>query len=292
MVATSLLILVSCAVLVVVALCIKSRSTRVLDVLLVITALVAVGVQLCSEQSSTLKSRERFVAGSSKSRESFVLSSSALSSSTGAKATASAPVPPITTGTPMSAGVPMTAVIGNEAVLPAGVLEGLTLYASSLSQLSYGDKSGKTWRNIAPKALVLSTQCEADGSLRDSNFYFRTTPAFSRKDGFTLGTNRITGPLTHQLGLKGDQALTVFFVAQLTGDVPSKGNGSISLFKLFANTTGNNGVSLTLSNGVRVGDMIRADISLLLGNRPVMTSGGVGTLIDPRHKYLWMVVKN
>jgi hypothetical protein len=168
---------------------------------------------------------------------------------------------------------------------------GLVLYVSSFDDRSYVPGFGKTWRNIAQN-LVTTQQCNADGTQRDMNLYFKTTPALSRKNGFMLGTNTITGPLSHQLGVNGDTSFTIVTILQITGDVGAK----CPVFKLFANTPNNNGITLELSNGTRVGDMITADMTLMLGNmmpmvcQPIPKTGQI--MFDPRSKYMFVVSKD
>jgi hypothetical protein len=266
---TPWLLLITAAVMgavVVAAITMRQVSPRVVDILLIAIAVVAVTLQmLWQRRVDDDAGPEHFVTGSGtgrEDREHFV-----------------------------DASVPTTTAKEGFERMPSGVYEYMTVYTSSLDERSYADGFGKTWKNVAMRASIPTRQCEADGSVRDANFLFRTTPAFSRKDGFPLGTNTLTGPYSHQLGLKADQALSVFFVTRITGDVPSTGREPLSFFRIFANTVGNNGLSLSLRNGSRVNDMVRAEVVLELGN----LSGIVGTravVLDPRHRYLWVVVKD
>jgi hypothetical protein len=162
---------------------------------------------------------------------------------------------------------------------------GLTAYLTCLDPQSYTAVLGKTWRNVAPKQTQ-QTPCAS--GMRD--FAFKTTPAFSPKDGFVLGTNTLTGPYSHQLGLNCDQAMSVVILGRITGDVSSP----VSMFQLYANTPNNNGLSLTLSDGTRDGTLIKAKAKLRLGNIvsiPCTTAGETITY-DPRHKYMWVVAKD
>lgn len=169
-----------------------------------------------------------------------------------------------------------------------GLAYGLTAYVTCLDPNSYSTDMGKTWRNVVQATTLPSATCDATSNVRD--FTFSTNPSFSAKEGFALGTNTVTGPYSHQLGLNCDQAISIVILGRLTGDVSSP----ISMFKLFANTPNNNGLTLTLSDGSRVGTLIKAKATLTLGNLPPIacTTAGTDITYDPRHKYLWIVAKD
>lgn len=121
---------------------------------------------------------------------------------------------------------------------------GLTVYASSFSSESYPDAGGKLWRNVQAEDRASATS--------DPHFHFRRSPAFSRRDGFKLSNNTIAGPYSFQLGIKGDMTFSVFVLCQFSGELPdgSSSDGKIdpdggaTVFRVYANTPGNNGVSL------------------------------------------------
>lgn len=255
----------------------RTRSPRAIDAILMVLALGAVTLQvstLASDSKHKLSSREAFSSSSS----AFALPPSSSSSAAAAAAAASRPVT-----------AAATAAAAAEGPLPADVLSALTMYTSSLDPRSYDTKrGGKTWRNVAPFAPATAGSATCDGD-KDSNLYFATVPAFTRGDGFVLGANKITGPFSHQLGIDGDRSYTVFFVSQLTGEVLPPNRGTVQVFKIFANTPGNNGLSLLLTNGGRAGDRIKMDVVLHVGDvKPAIAQG---VIVDPRHKQLWIVTK-
>ena len=194
-----------------------------------------------------------------------------------------------TTGATRATGnVTLTLPVSLSAPFKQGVLAfGLTTYVTCIDAHSYSPELGKTWRNVAQTTVSTAT-CDGSSTVRD--FSFKTNPSFSPKDGFALGTNTLTGPYSHQLGLNCDQSLSILILGRLTGDVSSP----ISMFKLFANTPNNNGLTLTLSDGSRVGTLIKAKATVTLGNLPPIacTTAGNDITYDPRHKYVWIVAKD
>lgn len=191
--------------------------------------------------------------------------------------------------------------------LPAPQELGLTVHVTSLSPTSYTEgSSDKTWRNIAPGATIQRAQCEADGTVRNTNFFFRNTPSFSRAGGFALGPNVVTGPYSHQLGVNANTTVTAMFVARPTGDLPeATSNPPAMPFRMFANTVDNNGITLSMrSGGARVGGdgLIPVSAWLHVGSMPALECapiavGGAAAapsqlLLNPAHRYIWLVVKD
>ena len=138
----------------------------------------------------------------------------------------------------------------------ASLPSGATLYVTCFDARSYAAGSaGKVWKNVA-QAGNNSPACAGGGGGGggddDRDFHFSTAPSYSNRDGFAMGQNVITGPLSHRLGIDGDRAFTLAVLFQPTGPAPSpgtqgaQGGGEAVVFQLFANTTGNNGFELTL----------------------------------------------
>lgn len=169
------------------------------------------------------------------------------------------------------------------------------LYASCFSKVSYAsvEASGRTWRSMVRS--ILSQQSCADGTTRSMDLQFRNTPAFSRKDGFSLGQNSLTGPLSYTLGINGDMAYSVMALCQFTADM-APGDAEAVLFKLFANTSGNNGASLVLKRSAApVSNMISCRMSLRIGSSidiPCKQNSSADILLLPRRPYLLAVVKD
>jgi hypothetical protein len=127
---------------------------------------------------------------------------------------------------------------------------GVTFFATSFDNASYDpDHGGKLWKNLisvpTPTSPSLSVveekRAKAIDRRGDLDLHFRRTPDFTREDGFSLGTNSISGPNSFQMGIRGDMAFTVFLMFQFAEDI----DHPVSMFKFYANTPGMNGVSMT-----------------------------------------------
>lgn len=172
----------------------------------------------------------------------------------------------------------------------------LTMYTSCFSKDSYSnvETSGRTWKSIRSSSSggILQQSC-ADGSTRSMDLQFKNTPSFSRKDGFALGQNMLTGPLSYLMGINGDMAFSVMSMLQFTSDLPETADAC--LFKLFANTVNNNGASLILKKGTHVSNMIACECFLKLGNNISIQgkmNNSANILLQPRRPYLLTVVKD
>lgn len=142
---------------------------------------------------------------------------------------------------------------------------GLSVYLSCYSDKSYpdGKSASKQWTNIAPlsgsDAAASSPSSSSPPSRSSGNtnapdrqsFNFYVTPTFSRRDGFVMRRNGVSGPYSVDLGIRGDMTYTIFFVASgrhlLDEDDRAKPHKKTTVFQLYANTPGMNGVSLTVS---------------------------------------------
>lgn len=174
------------------------------------------------------------------------------------------------------------------------MVAGLTLYASCFSKASFAgvEASGRTWKSI--RSTALSQQSCADGSTRNMDLQFKNTPSFSRRDGFAMGQNTLTGPLSYLMGINGDMAFSVMTLMQFTSDLPSDATEA-TLFKFYANTLNNNGAALVMRRGTPVSNMISCECFLKIGNGIQLqcTMNGSGNvLLQPRRPYMLAVVKD
>lgn len=241
--------------------------------------------------------------------------------------------------------------------LKSAMTTGLTMYTSCFHPASYTspETSGRTWRSVRSASMGPGpgpSVCAADGRMRSLDLQFKNTPAFSKKDGFALGQNTLTGPLSYLLGINGDMAFSVMLVCQFTGDSPvvssgrkSSPNNSVndtsvsigsdndtnnnnsntnstdftnydsmdnnstvndnnnsavnseeaSVFKIFANTISNNGISLAMRAGSPVPNMVAAQCVLRLGKGlevPCTLKNSTNILFQPRRPYLLAIVKD
>lgn len=131
----------------------------------------------------------------------------------------------------------------NETIEDLSAIEkNLELYVSSYSKDSYEGK-GTQLLNISPnkdKVNVISIQ----GKMLTRDFEFEQEPTWNPEKGLFLGKNALVGPLSLNLGVSGNAEFTVFIACK--HDELDMTQTSIELFKIFANTTNNNGLSLQL----------------------------------------------
>lgn len=132
--------------------------------------------------------------------------------------------------------------------------DGMTVYVSSFSRRAFPDGGGKLWTNLGGIAQKRDRPSIHDrtGSKDDVDFHFSAAPSFTRRDGFKMLGNPVTGPYSFQLGIRADMSFSIIVLCQFTGDLPKddEENKSASvLFRMFANTIGNNGVALSAFDG-------------------------------------------
>lgn len=185
---------------------------------------------------------------------------------------------------------------------------GLTMYMSCFSARAYSEKAdAKLWRNIAGEEEHPGAE---SGERPPRHLHFSSHPSFSRRDGFALGTNKLVGPPSFQMGIRGDMTFTLFVLCQFTGVLPadtaaSEKEGDVAagskpavLFRLFANTQGNNGISLLASDAqatAKGSTLLTVRLRLRFGEDTEVeckTSEGDSWVVDPQHKYLLIVGKS
>jgi hypothetical protein len=124
------------------------------------------------------------------------------------------------------------------------ISKNLVLYYTTFNSLSYTPNT-KEWRN------VIDTTKTKSGELKcNSSMYFDLLPSFSKVLGFTLGPNKLTGPFSNTLGInfRGQYSVVMAFKhGNLQNDTTQY--GKIELFKLWANSPNNNGMSLFIEAG-------------------------------------------
>lgn len=108
---------------------------------------------------------------------------------------------------------------------------GMTLYVSCYADASYAG-AGKQWKNVAPHAVPSAPALT-----------FFETPVFTRRDGFVMGSNGLTGPYSSDLGIRAHMAYTLFCVCMFT-HASAEDEGDAVVVHLFANTPGLNGLAL------------------------------------------------
>lgn len=82
-------------------------------------------------------------------------------------------------------------IIDEEVIKP--IATNLIMYFTTFNSLSYTPNT-KEWRN------VIDTTQAKNGALKcNTSMYFDLMPSFSKVSGFTLGSNKITGPYSNTL---------------------------------------------------------------------------------------------
>lgn len=118
------------------------------------------------------------------------------------------------------------------------IIRNLVVYLTAFNSDSY--KKGKTWKNLIKKSST--TKC-----MSDQEFTFENTPVYSRQTGYYLGSNRLVGPYSNNIGIQFLDTFTIVLACKhKTLDTSS---AEIELFKLYANSADNNGLSLFIQNG-------------------------------------------
>ena len=118
------------------------------------------------------------------------------------------------------------------------IVRNLVVYLTAFNSESY--KTGKIWKNLVKKTS--SAKC-----MSDQEFSFENTPVYSRQSGFYLGNNRIIGPYSNNIGIQFLDTFTIVIVCK--HKVLDTSASEIELFKLYANSSDNNGLSLYIQSG-------------------------------------------
>lgn len=103
------------------------------------------------------------------------------------------------------------------------------IYLSVFNSKSISSETNRKWFNLNT------------GNSKTKEFIFDQTPTFRKQDGINLGTNRLIGPFTSDLGIQLNNKFTIFLVCRHGEFVPSF--REIELLKLYANSGDNNGLA-------------------------------------------------
>lgn len=113
----------------------------------------------------------------------------------------------------------------------------LTIYLTTFNKQSFNNM-GRSWFNISPRKTDIN-----------SIFSFESAPLFSRTTGLYLGNNRIVGPLSSELGIQYNNTYTIVLCCKHGNLVVDEKTGDIEIFKLYANSPNNNGLTLFIKKG-------------------------------------------
>jgi len=168
---------------------------------------------------------------------------------------------------------------------------GLTLYYTSFSPSSYPNTS-RRWFNISP-FFATSKSCP-DVSIDNTHIYFSETPGYSKARGFSLGRNVITGPMCYQLGISMNDSFTIAFAMKFDSFSTVAPTSNLEILKMYANTSGNNGLSLYLTNDYTMANTsgdISVNMYMAFGSlTPKLVSGL--TSINPAYVYMFVISKS
>lgn len=180
----------------------------------------------------------------------------------------------------------------------SGFPTGVTIYCTCRNPASYpATGGGKVWTSLVAPASEQSQQAKPQ-------FTFCTTPTFSRQLGFVMQGASATGPFSMDLGIRGELAYSIFFVAQgphvsagaAASSTASASAAEVHVFDIFANTNGLNGISLVLSPSPGAGSPASSSPSVefraqvRVGEASVLDCGRVS--VDPSARYMFVIVKD
>lgn len=163
----------------------------------------------------------------------------------------------------------------------------LTIYYSAFSKISYPHNT-KRWLNISPYFSSPQNICP-DIKIQDTNAEFSDIPSYSPDNGFALGLNKITGPMSHQLGINANDSFSIFFSMSFNEFLQNEPNDLI-LLKLYANTETNNGLSMVINKDytIQSNGTVLLNGTLSFGNQ---TETLAIPQITPEYIYLFVIIK-
>lgn len=124
----------------------------------------------------------------------------------------------------------------------ASFSSGQTIYYSAFSAQSY-PRGGRNWFNICPYFASPQSECP-NVRIENTHALFSEMPGYSKATGFSLGPNIVTGPMSYQMGISLNDSFTIAFTIQFDSFSSVPPTSNIEIFKMFANTSGNNGLAL------------------------------------------------
>ena len=152
----------------------------------------------------------------------------------------------------------------------------LVIYLTVFNQNSFNN-IGKYWNNIS--------DIKSDGTCpkTDNNFTFELAPAFNKRTGLYLGNNRIICPYSNAFNIQFHNTYTLLFVCKHGNLLVDNKNNEIEIFKMYANSPNNNGLSLFIRNGSLQNNNNTQTGSLMFqfaNNEPLMCK------VDNDHTYI------
>lgn len=168
-------------------------------------------------------------------------------------------------------------------------MKGIVLHATTLSPASYPNSGGRVWKSLMMPPKSACPEGGSSAGLLHLGMAPSDMAHFDRLEGFPMGRNKITGPLCSALGIQLDRAFSIALVFK--ADLASRRLRSnmsypaVTLLHLYANTTTNNGVKLTMDPSTNA-------LQVTIGSNPTMKmSKGSLSLVHGKH-YALIVVKD
>jgi hypothetical protein len=115
----------------------------------------------------------------------------------------------------------------------------LVVYNTAFNTNSFNEK-GNTWLNMA--ATKPDGTCDKNAS--NAVFNFELQPIYSRRTGFYMGNNRLIGPYSNALNIQFHNTFTIVLACKHGNLLVDDNNKEIELFKFYANSPNNNGMSM------------------------------------------------
>lgn len=152
----------------------------------------------------------------------------------------------------------------------------LVIYLTVFNKKSFNN-IGKMWNNIS--------NIKPDGTCpeSDNKFTFELAPVYNRKTGLYLGNNRIICPYSNAFNIQFHNTYTLLFVCKHGNLLVDNKNNEIEIFKMYANSPNNNGLSLFIQKGSLQNNNNTQTGSLMFqyaNNEPLMCK------VDKEHTYI------
>ena len=142
--------------------------------------------------------------------------------------------------------------------------QGLTIYNSCFSKKSYPIASSRTWYNVSD--YFLANTCP-DIRMADTHMTFDHTPAYSKINGFYLGSNSLHGPMCHRMGITANESFSIFMTFKFSSFVKDS-EMDLDIIRLFANTINNNGLAVYIEKNYAIeDDFVKAMMVLEYANK-------------------------
>lgn len=143
----------------------------------------------------------------------------------------------------------------------------LVVYNTAFNKNSYNNV-GNTWFNVA--ATNADGTCDTKAS--NAMFNFELPPVYSRKNGFYMGNNRLIGPYSNAFKIQYHNTFTIVLACKHGNLLVDDTNNEIELFKFYANSPNNNGLSLYIKKGSlkNINNVQMGTLMFMYSNKPSM----------------------